>query len=308
MSGSHHNRLVAVVGATASGKSDAAVLLAKNFSGEVINADSRLFYKGMEIGTARPSDETLKSVPHHLVGFLKPDLQFSLSEFLGLARETVSDIQSRGKLPVVAGGTGQYVWGLLEGWKVPEIPPDIELRKKLEEELKEQGVGALYSRLEELAPEVAASTDSKNHRRVVRALERVASGIEQDHRSASDPGYDSLIVGLRVQRSELHRRIVERIHRMLDSGWMEEVKTLVAVGVDFNLPALSAIGYRDLKSVLENEITLDEARERTIHATNRLVRHQNNWFKQSDPRIEWVDVTDGDLSRVVDVVSTRLKT
>lgn len=301
MDAAPHNRLIAIVGATASGKSDAAVLIAQQLVGEVINADSRLFYRGMEIGTATPPLETLRKVPHHLVGFLEPHDRFSLAEFLSLAEDRVQEVQDRGNLPVLTGGTGQYVWGLLEGWQVPAIPPDEALRAELEQELAEHGVDALYARLQEQAPEVAASTDGKNHRRVIRALERVAAGTEQDTRKAQDPDYDSLIIGLHVEREELHHRITERVDRMLAAGWVEEIKRLVDSGVDFSSPALSAIGYREIAAVLAGEITLEEARERTIRATNRLVRHQNNWFKQSDDRITWVDVTDSDLEPVVQV-------
>ncbi len=295
-------KLVAVVGATASGKSDAALLLAQEFDGEVVNSDSRLFYRGMEIGTARPSQAELDSVPHHLVGFLSPTDPYSLAQFLSDARQVVDDIHGRSRLPIVVGGTGQYVWGLLEGWQVPEVPPDPELRSRLEAELEEQGVDALYRRLRELDPEAAAAVDGKNHRRVIRALERMASGTGAQNRAAIDPGYDSLLIGLHVERAELHRRIEQRVDRMLAAGWVEEVKQLLDQGVDFDLPALSAIGYREIALVIRGETALEEARERTIRATNRLVRHQNNWFKRSDSRINWINVTDGDLSRVVDAV------
>ncbi len=295
-------KLVVVVGATASGKSDAAILIAQKFDGEVVNSDSRLFYRGMEIGTARPTGEELASVPHHLIGFLEPSDTYSLARFLSDASAAARDIQDRGKLPVITGGTGQYVWGLLEGWQVPDVPPDTELRAQLEKELAEYGVDALYARLQQLDPHVAESIDGKNHRRVIRALERIASGSEHENREAIDPGYDSLVIGLHVERAELHRRIAERVDRMLAAGWLDEVKHLIDAGVDFDSPALSAIGYRELVSVISGEMAIDEARERTIRVTNRLVRHQNNWFKQADPRINWFDVTDGDISRVIEPV------
>lgn len=295
-------RLIAIVGATASGKTAAAVLIAKRFNGEIINADSRLFYEGMEIGTARPSDEELDSVPHHLIGFLSPGDSYSISEFLAAASEKIVEVNGRSNLPVIAGGTGQYLWGLLEGWKVPKIPPDPELRARLEQELESHGVDALYSRLQELDPDVAAGTDAKNHRRVIRALERIASGVQQANRTAVDPGYNSLLIGLHVERAELHRRIADRVDGMIAAGWLDEVKRLIDAGIDFDSPALSAIGYREMAAVVRGEIKLEEARERTIRATNRLVRHQNNWFKQTDPRIKWVDVTNGDLTSVIEPV------
>lgn len=291
---------MAIVGATASGKTDAAALIARHCDGEVVNADSRLFYRGMEIGTASPPPETLNAAPHHLIGFLSADDQFSLAQFLAAATAVISEIHARGKLPVIAGGTGQYVWGLLEGWQVPQVPPDMELRALLEQELAEQGVDALYRRLKTLDPVAAAATDGRNHRRVIRALERAAAGSTRDHREAIDPGYETFLIGLYVERAELHRRIEERIDGMLAAGWVEEVERLIAGGVDVSSPALSAIGYREIAAFLKGEISLKEARDRTIHGTNRLVRHQNNWFKRVDPRITWVDVTDGCIGRVLE--------
>lgn len=294
--------MVVIVGATASGKSDAAVMVARRFGGEVVNADSRLFYRGMEIGTASPLSGTLKSVPHHLVGFLKPEDPYNLARFLSDARSVLNEIHDRSALPVVAGGTGQYVWGLLEGWQVPEIPPDTELRVELEQQLEQQGVASLFERLQELDPAVAENTDRLNPRRVIRALERVKAGTSEDGKPAGrksvDPGYNSIIIGLYVERAELHRRIAERVDKMLSAGWVVEVERLMEQGVDFTLPALSAIGYPEIAAYIREDMTLDEARERTIRATNRLVRHQNNWFKQTDTRIKWVDVTDGQLDRV----------
>lgn len=298
------NKLVAIVGATASGKSAAATLVAKRFGGEVINSDSRLFYRGMSIGTAKPSEQELSSIPHHLFSFLPPDEPYNLAQFLADATKAISDVHHRIALPVIAGGTGQYVWGLLEGWKVPEVQPDLELRTQLEKDLEAHGVDALFNRLLALDPGVAATIDGKNHRRVIRALERIAAGGKQANRVAIDPGYDSLVIGLQVERSELHRRIIDRADEMIASGWVDEVRQLLDDGVDFDLPALSAIGYRDIAAVIKGDITIEEARERTIRATNRLVRHQNNWFKQNDPRIKWIDVTDGDLTRVIEPIET----
>jgi tRNA dimethylallyltransferase len=183
------------------------------------------------------------------------------------------------------------------------VPPDPELRAGLELELEQQGVDALFARLKSLDPDVAAALDGKNHRRVIRALERLASGTEAGNRESIDPGYDSIVIGLHVERAELHRRITERIDRMLSAGWVQEVERLVESGVDPTSSAFSAIGYREIAAALIGKMTMDEARDRTIHATNRLVRHQNNWFKRTDERITWIDVTDGGLERVIEPLS-----
>ncbi len=240
--GTAGGRLAVLIGATASGKSHAAVIIAERFSGEVINADSRLFYRGMEIGTARPPGEMLSKAPHHLISFLKPDQPYNLAQYLQDASQVITDVQSRGNLPVLVGGTGQYVWGLLEGWQVPEIPPDDALRQQLERELEEYGVDALYARLRELDADIAADIDRKNPRRVIRALERVSAGVRFRHRTAINPEYDSIIIGLHVERAELHRRIAERVDHMLAEGWIEEVRALIDSGISFDSPALSAIG------------------------------------------------------------------
>jgi tRNA dimethylallyltransferase len=300
---SNQNRLIAVIGATASGKTAAAAMIAPRFEGEVVNADSRLFYKGMEIGTAQPSADTLAMAPHHMVGFLEPEDSFSLAQFLPAASALIGEIHSRAHLPILAGGTGQYVWGLLEGWQVPPVAPDVGLRAKLEHELDCSGIDALYQKLREL-DEVAASTvDRQNPRRIIRALERAIAGHDSNTRKAVGPGYDALVIGLFVERAELHRRIIQRVDQMLADGWIDEVERLLSSGVDFTAPALSAIGYREIEDVIAGKSTLEDARTHTIQATNRLVRHQNNWFKQTDPRIKWVDVTDGDLAPVLDVVN-----
>jgi tRNA dimethylallyltransferase len=293
-------KLAVVVGATASGKTEAAILIAQAFDGEVINSDSRLFYRGMDIGTAKPSPEQLSVVPHHLISFLEPQEPFSLADFLKKAHEAIAAVSARGRLPVIAGGTGQYVWGLLEGWEVPQVSRDTALRAELEAQLEQQGVQALFERLKSLDPDAAAATDPRNHRRIIRAIERAAAGAAGQWRAARDLVYDTLIIGLKVDRAELHRRIAARVDGMIAAGWAEETRRLLERGVDLATPAMSAIGYREMAAHIRGELSLDEVRERTIRATNRLVRHQNNWFKPGDGRITWVDVTDGKLERVLE--------
>ena len=299
----HLQKLVVVIGATASGKTEAAMAIAHSFDGEVVNADSRLFYRGMDIGTAKPSRAQLAGVRHHLIDFVEPDQKFSLAQFLKCARKTIADIGGRGKLPVMAGGTGQYVWGLLEDWQVPEVEPDEELRQELESVLVDRGVEALYDRLRQADPAVAERTDRRNHRRIIRAIERVEAGVKGPASRGMASKYDALIIGLNVERAELHRRTAERVDLMLARGWLEETQALLDRGIAPSMPAMSAIGYRELAAHIRGQMSLELVREKTIHATSRLIRHQNNWFKLADKRITWVDVTDGNTAKTLEHVS-----
>ena len=300
-------KLVVVAGPTSSGKTEAAICIAQEFGGEVINSDSRLFYRGMDIGTAKPSPEQLAAVPHHLIGFLDPQEPFSVADFLEKAPRLIAEVSARGRLPVVAGGTGQYVWGLLEGWDVTRTPPDLALRAELEAQMEREGVEALFRRLQQADPAAAAVTDRRNHRRIIRAIERAAAGAVGPARTSNGPGYDALILGLKVERAELHRRIAARVDAMIAAGWLDETRSLLEQGLTPETPAMSAIGYREMAAHIRGELSLEEARERTIRATNRLVRHQNNWFKPGDERITWVDVTDGELDRVLAPVGEWLR-
>ncbi len=287
-------KLVAVVGPTASGKTALGVEVARRFHGEVVNSDSRLFYQGMDVGTAKPSPEERRGVPHHLIDFLDPGDWYSLKDFLGAARESIADINAMSRLPVVVGGSGQYVWGLLEGWNVPSIPPNPALRAELECILNEEGIGALQERLRLTNARDIERVEMQNPRRLIRAIERaVATGDAMGGASKSRvPPYNALVLGLKLGREELHRRVARRIHRMLASGWRAEVEHLIARGVERDLPSMSAIGYRQLYDHIEGRIFEGEMVEETIAATLRLIGAQNNWFKPGDKRITWLDASE----------------
>lgn len=287
-------KLIAVVGATATGKTAVGVDLALALNGEVVNGDSRLFYRGMNIATAKPTDEETRGVRHHFVDFLAPNEQFSLADYLEMAREAIADISSRGKLPIIVGGSGQYVWALIEGWIVPRIEPDLELRADLETQLKSGGVEALAEQLQEISAKTASATDLKNPRRVIRAIERVRAGssnAESGRQKESELPFDARIVGLSIERPVLHERVLNRLETMRDSGWQAEVETLLSHGYTADDHALSGIGYRQMIGHLNGEYDLEEAVRLTAVATNRLIRHQNNWFKKDDARINWYDMS-----------------
>lgn len=292
--GDAQRRLVAIVGPTGTGKSALAIALARRFDGEVVNADSRQVYVGMDIGTAKPSPEERAQVPHHLFDIARPDEPFSLGRWLELARRALEDIWSRGRLPLLVGGTGQYVWALLEGWTVPRVPPRPELRRLLEERARREGVDSLYRELTQRDPQAAAFIDPRNLRRVVRALEVMeATGRPfSEQRQRAGPSVPCLVIGLWLPRPELYRRTDQRVEEMVRRGLVEEVRRLLAAGYSPGLPAMSSIGYKEVCQHLQGEISLAEAVERIKTGTHRLVRHQENWFRRSDRRIRWLRADD----------------
>lgn len=286
--------LLAIVGPTAVGKTRLAVELCQRFDGEVINVDSRQAYWGMDIGTAKPTVEEQAQAPHHLLDLLEPSESFGLGAFMPLASAAVVDITGRGKLPVVAGGTGQYVWATLEGKVVPEVPPDTELRAALEKEASEFGAQVLHERLRRVDPARADALDHRNVRRVIRALEIYHATnrkpSEMSH-AAAGPG-SHLVIGLTMERDALYQLIDERVDAMLEAGFLSEVAGLVQAGYSMGQGALNSPGYRELGLFLDGELSLEEAVARTKTQTHRLARRQYTWFKPSDPRICWLDASD----------------
>lgn len=280
-------KLIAIVGPTASGKTKLAVDLAQRFDGEIIGADSRQVYRYMDIGTAKPTAQEQAAARHHLIDVVDPNAAFSLGRWLELASEALEDVWFRGKLPLLVGGTGQYVWALLEGWHVPRVPPQDGLRA----ELKSREPGELVEELRRVDPEAQAFIDPRNVRRVIRALEVYhATGKPFSHwRTKEPPPFESLVVGTRSPRDELYRSIDARVDGMFKSKLVDEVESLLALGYSRNLPSMSGIGYREVCEYLAGETNIEAAVERTKTGTHRFARHQNSWFKTSDERIHWAD-------------------
>jgi tRNA dimethylallyltransferase len=294
------------------------VEIALALRGEVVNADSRLFCRGFDIGTAKPGSSERKAVPHHLMDVVAPGETLGLRAYLDLANAAIASIASRGNLPVVVGGTGQYVWGLLEGWEVARVPPDPRLRASLEREAEEQGAPALLERLRRLDPEAAARIDPRNVRRIIRAFEVARSDLGPDmtpantgagagsgRRKAAQPPYDTLVIGLTMPRAELYRRVDGRIDQMLARGWVDEVRRLLAAGVRRDSPCMEGIGYGAMAAAIAGEISIEEAVRRARHDTRRLVRHQYGWFRLADPRIRWLDTAEASspvAARAVELV------
>jgi len=280
--------LLVIVGPTAVGKTALSLYLAEHLSGEIVSADSRLFYRGMDIGTAKPTPEERARIPHHLIDIADPDETVGLAMFLRLARAAIADIHARGRLPVAVGGTGQYVRALVEGWTPPAVPPDPALRAELEEQARREGPQTLYSRLVALDPDAAARIDPRNVRRVVRALE-VALRAGSAERGRTPPPYAILQIGLTMDRAALYARADARLEEMVRAGLVEEIRGLLEKGYGWDLPAMSALGYIQFRPYFEGRATLEEVLAQIRRDTRRFIRHQYNWFRLSDPRICWFD-------------------
>ena len=283
-------KVLAIVGPTAVGKSALAIRLARELGGEIVSADSRQVYRYMDIGTAKPTAEQRRAVRHHIIDVVDPDEEYSLSLFLSQAQAALEDIWSRSKLPIVVGGTGQYIWGLLEGWQVPQVPPIPALRRTLEARVLTEGATILHDELAMLDPAAAGRIDPQNTRRVIRALEVHHSSPNRPspHPSRGALAFDPLILGLTVERGDLYERINERVDAMMEAGWAMEVEGLMGRGYSLlALPSLSSLGYRELWQHLRGELSLDEAVDMTKRGTRRFAKQQYAWFRLRDERIQW---------------------
>ena len=278
-----------IVGPTAVGKTGISIQLAERLGGEIVSADSRLFYRGMDIGTAKPTLEERLRIPHHLIDVADPDETWSLAVFQRLAAEAISDIQRRGRLPFLVGGTGQYIHAVTHGWTPPATEPDARLRTVLEELAKSRGNDWLHQRLALLDKTSAETIDPRNLRRTVRALEVIFSTGRRfsDQRGQSESPWRLLTIGLIRPRPELYVRVDARIEAMFAAGLLDEVRSLLAQGYSPELPTMSAIGYRECTSVLRDEMSLEDAKVRMRRLTRLFVRRQANWFKAQDAEIHW---------------------
>ncbi|MCX6036758.1 MAG: tRNA (adenosine(37)-N6)-dimethylallyltransferase MiaA [Chloroflexi bacterium] len=292
--------LIVVVGPTAVGKTGISIQLAERLGGEIVSADSRLFYRGMDIGTAKPTPAERTRIPHHLIDVADPDETWSLAVFQRLAADAIADIQGRGRLPFLVGGTGQYIHAVVHGWAPPATEPDVRLRSVLEELAKSRGNDWLHQRLALLDPPAAEAIDSRNLRRTVRALEVIFSTGRRfsDQRRQSENSYRLLTIGLIRPRPELYARVDARIEAMFAAGLMDEVRSLRSRGYSPDLPTMSAIGYRECAAVLRGEMSLEAAKVRMRRLTRVFVRRQANWFKAEDAEIHWFEAGDGKMDEI----------
>lgn len=301
-------KIIVILGPTASGKTDLGLMLAKKFNGEVVSADSRQVYKKMNIGTAKPAGHqndngvyVVGGVPHHLMDIVNPDTDFSLADFKNMATTSIYGILKRGKLPIVVGGTGLYIWAIVDNLDIPNVKPNIELRSELEK----KSLAELVAQLQEIDPRSAEKIDLKNPRRVLRALEvAISSGQSfMGQQTKSKPLFDVLQIGIGVDKEELNNRIEKRVDAQMKEGLLLETQALVASGYSWNLPSMSGIGYRQIGYYLQRKMGLPEAIETLKTDTKKYAKRQMTWFKR-DKRVQWVK--NGDLKLFEDLIQNFL--
>lgn len=311
MTGDHHERpLIVILGPTAVGKTTFAVDLALALNGEIVGADSRQIYRYMDIGTAKPTTEQRDSVPHHLIDLVAPDENLTLANYQRRAYSEIDAIQQRGRIPILVGGTGQYITAITEGWSIPEVPPNEPLRAELEDHAREHGALPLHQRLEQIDPAAAARIHPNNVRRVIRALEvcletgKSISQLQQKH----PPPYRILELGLTLDRHLLYERADKRIDSMMQQGFLEEVRWLLNAGYDRSLPSMSGLGYAQLAAHLTNHYPLQTAIQDTITATHDFIRRQFTWFRGHDNGIMWHNTQQVDTQTLITLCTDWLDT
>jgi tRNA dimethylallyltransferase len=300
--------LIVILGPTAVGKTELSIQLAERINGEIISADSRLFYRGMDIGTAKPSKTERNRVRHHLIDIADPDEIWSLGRFKCVAIDIINNIHERNEIPLLVGGTGQYIRAITEGWVIPKLKADMNLRETLMRWADQIGVQGLHARLQVLDPQAAVKIEPNNIRRTIRALEVIfRTGKQFSEMSEREPvPYNVIQVGLTRPREELYQRIDERVDAMFQSGFVEEVRSLVGQGYSLNLPSMSAIGYAQIASYIEGKITLEEAVMLIKRMTRQFVRKQANWFRKDDPNISWFEIAPGIIEEIGIYIHNRI--
>ncbi|MCB9147653.1 MAG: tRNA (adenosine(37)-N6)-dimethylallyltransferase MiaA [Caldilineaceae bacterium] len=274
--------LIVLLGPTAVGKTELSLNLCRQFGGEVICADSRQIYRHMDIGTAKPTPEEQQQAPHHLFDIRNPDEPISLAQYQQLAFTTIDDIHRRQCVPFLVGGSALYIRAVVQGLRIPEVPPNPKLRQELENVAATEGWQPLFQRLQELDPVTAATIDRRNARRLIRALEIVITTgkSKSELEGSKPPPYRVLQIGLERPREQLYERIDRRVEQMVAQGLVEETADLLARGYAQNLPAMSSLGYREIGAFLRGELTQEAAIERIQIETHRFVRHQSTWFRK----------------------------
>ncbi len=306
-----HGTLVGIVGPTATGKTAAGIRLAEMLGGEIISADSMAVYKGMDIGTAKPTPEERSAVPFHLIDVVRPDEDFSVAEFRRLAEEAIEQIMARGKVPILVGGTGLYVKALTGGLNIPEVAPDRGLRERLRQEAERLGGAHLLERLRAIDPITAARLHPRDLKRMIRALEvyqATGKPISYFHETAgtAEVTYHAELFGLTMSRPALYSRIERRVDEMIEAGLVEEVRRLLDEGYDPGLPAMRGLGYKQIAGYLLGEYDLPTAVELLKRDTRRFAKRQLTWFR-ADPNIRWLDVEGCSAAETAETIAALLK-
>ena len=306
-----HGTLVGIVGPTATGKTAVGIELAKELNGEIISADSMAVYKGMDIGTAKPTAEEQAEVPFHLINVVSPDEEFSVAEFKQLAEEAIADILSRGKLPILVGGTGLYVRAVMGGLNIPAVGPDRNLREQLKAEAEQFGNEYLLEKLRTVDPVTAARLHINDLKRIIRALEvHILTGhpISHFHETAGtmDVAYDVHLFGLTMDRNALYERINLRVDEQIKEGLVEEVRGLLKKEYSPELSSMRGLGYKQIIGYILGEYDLDIAIDLLKRDTRRFAKRQFTWFR-ADPSIRWIDVEGRNAVEVANEISALLK-
>lgn len=304
-------KVIMLVGPTASGKTGLAIKLAQALGTEIISADSRYLYRQLNIGTAKPTPEELSKVQHHLINVADLDQPWSIGEYKEKAEQIIQNLNDQGKIPILTGGTGQYIRSIRQNWQIPELEADERMRNVLDAIGEEIGYEKLYENLKTLDVEAAGFIDYRNHRRTVRAIEVIfKTGMRFSQvRSKEESPFDSLIIGLHWEREELYQRIDARIDQMLNEGLIEEIQELIKKGYREALLKMGVIGYTEMIFFLDGQINLEEARTLIKRNTRKYVRRQANWFKPTDPEIHWLNAQDpAILVKILDLVNAKFGT
>lgn len=293
--------LIVILGPTAVGKTRLAIQLAQAVEGEIIGADSRQVYRHMTIGTAKPAPEDQRQIPHHLIDIIDPAANLSLARYQEMAYNTIDAIHAKDKIPLLVGGTGQYITAVTEGWSIPEVPPNEALRAELEAFAEQEGAEALYRRLAQADPVAANRIHPNNVRRVIRALEVCLETGEPISvlQQKESPPYSILELGLTMERPKLYERADRRVDTMMQCGFLEEVRSLLESGYDRDLPSMSGLGYAQLAAHLLDGIPLARAVDETKIATHAYIRRQFTWFRGHDNGIVWHNVEYADVDRII---------
>lgn len=303
--------VIGIIGPTATGKTAFGIEIAQEFNGEIISADSMAVYKGMDIGTAKPSQSEQSAAVFHLIDVVEPLINFSVAEFRLLAQESIADIISRGKLPLVVGGTGLYIKSLTGEFNIPHVEPDLALRNRLKSEAEEYGGGHLLEMLKTIDPETANRLHEKDIKRIIRAIEvheqtgKPISYYHSTEGSISVP-YNIKLFGLSIDRETLYKRIEDRIDQQIKDGLVDEVKRLLDMGLDTRYASMKGLGYKQIIGFLNGEYDFKTAIDLFKRDTRRFAKRQMTWFRsQSD--IEWINVDICNLNASLNVLRIKIR-
>lgn len=306
------SKIICILGPTSSGKSEAANKIAQLLETEIVSADAFQVYRGMDIGTSKPSAEIQREIPYHLIDVVNPDETFNVSDWVNMASEAISNIHGRDKIPIICGGTGMYVRALLSNWTLADTPRDQKIRSELEERAKTEGKEALWCELHNIDPDAAQRIHHNDLHRITRALEVFySSGVPfsqlRTHAAGEEGNIYPVSFAFMWDRDALNKRISTTVHRMVEQGLEKEVESLMELGYSPELNSMKGLGYREFYKVISGEITRDQAVDETILKTKRYAKRQMTWFRREE-HIHWLSGESYHLNELVDFIRTHIYT